>query len=1061
MHRKLFLFSMLILGAVAFMGQKVVEEDPRWNTPNSAVYLSGDYVPLPTVNNEIKQFSYSPRTTITPIGVLTTFPNVRVLPSTLMQQSEVIITRDPNDPNVLFGSSNSARTSGGSFISEGVYVSTDGGFTWRGSDTVNTANLNDQRGDPGPAIDKNGRFHLTHLTSATNFGSLTGIGSNYSTNRGLNWQPTYQIVNDVNADKNLAGTDDSPTSPYSGNVYCAWTSFSTSPATGRAARTTNGGVTWEPAQQINVGLNGRFAQGHDVACGPNGETYIVWTMGNSASPFTEDFVGLAKSTNGGANYVTTESVFDVNGSRSSSFNGWGIRTNGFPRIAVDKTNGPRRGWIYVVTSQLNNPPAGTDADVILNRSSDGGATWSTGIRVNQDTPNNGKVQFFPAVCVDDAGGVNIVYYDNRAFPSVGDSATVYISRSIDGGTTFTDVEVADHHFKPKPSTGFGGGYMGDYIGITSSVGKVVAIWMDDKAGVAGFYNAWTGALQTVTYPLNAFNLQSPPSGSRVVSFPNSNTPISITWDTSASTASYKWIFGSPTPNPRILTLPSSSNLLTVTAGQLDNILAGLGLAQGDSITGQWDVWAFRNNQTNDSLKSSNGPRTITFKRGVPQLSPFALNSPPSGITVTTSPFNNSPINIDWNRSGQGTTYKWKFGSPAITNVRLSVPSNGNGYDSNLTVINSSLDIILGGLGLNPGDSLVGQWAVWAYNASDSLRSSNVFNITLKRQARGDVIVVYDSTVTGCRTSRDSVLSNLNALGATYDLFNRKGNTTGTSSISFRGYKKVILLGEGTSVMSNVIKDSVKSYLASGTATVKAKLVIMAEDIGYHLDRSASTYYDPTFARDQLGLEFIADRPGTLGTRGIVGITTNPGAADSTAGPWPDVLRKSATIPANQSYALYKFRLFPDSLNGTGRIGPTYNVAVFGVDLESMRSTPDSPPGSAAKRIVKGGLDFVDGLITSISNTSSSIIPEVFSLSQNYPNPFNPSTKINFSIPQQSQVTLKIYDVLGKEVMTLVNDVKTAGNYEVEFNASNFASGAYFYKIQAGQFTDIKRMMLIK
>ena len=583
---------------------------------------------------------------------------------------------------------------------------------------------------------------------------------------------------------------------------------------------------------------------------------------------------------------------------------------------------------------------------------------------------------------------------------------------------------------------------------------------EDNTFGKGLINLEAAFQQMGAFPLNPFNLQLPAPGARVETFPNSSTPVTISWDTAATGAQYKWIFGSPTVPPRLITLPVSSNSVTLTLGQLDQILASAGVAQGDSITGQWDVWAYRVNPV-DSVKATNGPRAIKFKRGRPQLSSFALNSPPSGVTVTTSPFNTSLINIDWRKSGEGVTYKWKFGAPTISTPILAVPSNSGGYDTSLTVANFALDGILAGLGLNPGDSVVGQWAVWAYNATDSLRSSNAFNITFKRQSRGDVVIVFDSTVTGCRTSRDSVIANLNALGATYDLFNRKGNTTGTASISFRGYKKVILLGEGTSIMSNVIKDSLKSYLASGTANVKAKLVIMAEDIGYHLDRSASTYYDPTFARDQLGLEFIADRPGTLGTRGLVGVTTNPGAADSTAGPWPDVLRKSTTIPANQSYALYKFRLFPDSLNGTGRIAPTYNVAVFAVDLESMRSTPDSPPGSAARRIVKGGIDFVDGLLTSISNTSSAIIPEVFSLAQNYPNPFNPSTKISFSIPQQSQVTLKIYDVLGKEVMTLVNDVKSAGNYEVEFNASNLSSGAYFYKIQAGQFTDIKRMMLIK
>ncbi|MBL8008922.1 MAG: hypothetical protein JNJ56_15495, partial [Ignavibacteria bacterium] len=218
---------------------------------------------------------------------------------------------------------------------------------------------------------------------------------------------------------------------------------------------------------------------------------------------------------------------------------------------------------------------------------------------------------------------------------------------------------------------------------------------------------------------------------------------------------------------------------------------------------------------------------------------FNLISPPSGTTITTSVFNSTPININWSRSGQGVTYKWKFGSPSISTIRLSAASNGGGYDSVLTVSNNVLDGMLGGLGLNPGDSLVGQWSVWAYNATDSVKASQNYALTLKRQAKGDVIVVYDSTLTACRTSRDSVTTNLGQLGVTFDLFNRLGNT-GTAAISFIGYKKVIVLGEGTSVMSNRLKDSLKSYLNSGTALQKAKLIIMAEDVGYHLDRTGST-----------------------------------------------------------------------------------------------------------------------------------------------------------------------------------------------------------------------------
>ena len=85
----------------------------------------------------------------------------------------------------------------------------------------------------------------------------------------------------------------------------------------------------------------------------------------------------------------------------------------------------------------------------------------------------------------------------------------------------------------------------------------------------------------------------------------------------------------------------------------------------------------------------------------------------------------------------------------------------------------------------------------------------------------------------------------------------------------------------------------------------------------------------------------------------------------------------------------------------------------------------------------------------------------YSLEQNYPNPFNPSTTIKYQIPELSFVTIKVYDVLGNEITTLVNEEKPAGNFEVEFNASNLTSGIYFYRIQAGDFVETKKMVLMK
>ncbi len=96
----------------------------------------------------------------------------------------------------------------------------------------------------------------------------------------------------------------------------------------------------------------------------------------------------------------------------------------------------------------------------------------------------------------------------------------------------------------------------------------------------------------------------------------------------------------------------------------------------------------------------------------------------------------------------------------------------------------------------------------------------------------------------------------------------------------------------------------------------------------------------------------------------------------------------------------------------------------------------------------------------VSVESTSFITD-YVLEQNYPNPFNPSTTIKFGLPEKSNVVLTVYNSLGAEVATLVNEVREAGSYEVEFNADNFSSGIYYYKIASGNFTETKKMILLK
>lgn len=99
--------------------------------------------------------------------------------------------------------------------------------------------------------------------------------------------------------------------------------------------------------------------------------------------------------------------------------------------------------------------------------------------------------------------------------------------------------------------------------------------------------------------------------------------------------------------------------------------------------------------------------------------------------------------------------------------------------------------------------------------------------------------------------------------------------------------------------------------------------------------------------------------------------------------------------------------------------------------------------------------------TGIESDDYNNLPTEFALGQNYPNPFNPTTKISWQLPVGSHQTLKVYDILGNEVVTLVNEYREAGRYEVEFNASGMASGIFMYKLQAGSFIETKKMTIIK
>jgi hypothetical protein len=147
----------------------------------------------------------------------------------------------------------------------------------------------------------------------------------------------------------------------------------------------------------------------------------------------------------------------------------------------------------------------------------------------------------------------------------------------------------------------------------------------------------------------------------------------------------------------------------------------------------------------------------------------------------------------------------------------------------------------------------------------------------------------------------------------------------------------------------------------------------------------------------------------------------------------------------------------------GRINCGNSLKTVSYKISAVDNSPTAYESVKSERgFVQG---YFQGCIMDPGNDrftlSSNLIPQKFNLNQNYPNPFNPVTNIKYDLPKDVFVSIKIYDLIGREIKTLVNEYKTAGSYLVSFNGSEFASGVYFYRIQAGSYIQTKKMIILK
>ena len=187
---------------------------------------------------------------------------------------------------------------------------------------------------------------------------------------------------------------------------------------------------------------------------------------------------------------------------------------------------------------------------------------------------------------------------------------------------------------------------------------------------------------------------------------------------------------------------------------------------------------------------------------------------------------------------------------------------------------------------------------------------------------------------------------------------------------------------------------------------------------------------------------------------------------------------TASAQGVHTNALYPHITLTVFSGGGGTVSPSYPVSFYGVQCVTVRisASPDSGyyfvgwigdiytgPENPHDIYFCGDATETGYFAPGTSEVAVRVdnTPLRFNLEQNYPNLFNPSTTIKFELPQSSQVKLIVYDLLGRQVSVLVNERKMPGSYEVKFDGSNLASGLYFYKLQAGDFVQSKRLLLLK
>ena len=388
---------------------------------------------------------------------------------------------DPEEVSICINPKNTNQIAAGANI-DNVFHSNDGGITW--TSAVLSDTINGVWGDPCVFTDTTGNFYFIHLSNPPAphpGGWVDRIVCSKSNDGGASWGAgTYTGLNGTKVQDKAWTT----VNRANNEIYVTWTQFdvygSTAPTDSSVilfSKSIDGGLTWSTPKRISKQAgdcvdSDNTVEGAVPTMGSAGQIYVAWA-GPSGIVFN-------KSLDGGTTWLPQEtSVTAFPGGWDYNISGL-QRCNGLPIISCDISGGPNTGTIYINWTDQRNGT--TDTDVWLIKSTDGGTSWSSPIRINNDPP--GRQQFLTWMNIDQNNGyIYCVFYDRRNYPPTSEQTDVYMARSIDGGNTFSNFKINQTSFIPSPNV-----FFGDYIGISACNNVVRPIWMSYSNNAL---SAWT------------------------------------------------------------------------------------------------------------------------------------------------------------------------------------------------------------------------------------------------------------------------------------------------------------------------------------------------------------------------------------------------------------------------------------------------------------------------------------------------------------------------------------------------------------------------------------------